>query len=161
MTAGAKFTSILDIPIIYRPNKIIIPDSIVPFPERKKALNYESAVCFYEADKNFSDIFANPEKYIDEFRQFQAVISPDFSMYRDEPFTFQMMSLFNSRALGSYYQRRGVNIIPNIRWGSESTYTNSACHEIPAFIGVEKHSIVAVGSYGCLKDREERYHFEA
>ena len=30
-----------------------------------------------------------------------------------------------------------------------------------AFLGVEKHSIVSVGSYGQLKDRVNRYYFEA
>lgn len=30
-----------------------------------------------------------------------------------------------------------------------------------AFSGVEKHSIVSVGSYGQLKDRVNRYYFEA
>ncbi len=30
-----------------------------------------------------------------------------------------------------------------------------------AFLGVEKHSIVSVGSYGQIKDRVNRYFFEA
>lgn len=30
-----------------------------------------------------------------------------------------------------------------------------------AFLGVEKHAIVSVGSYGQLKDKVNRYYFEA
>ena len=30
-----------------------------------------------------------------------------------------------------------------------------------AFLGIENHSIVSVGSYGQLKDRVNRYYFEA
>ncbi|MDO4939936.1 MAG: DUF4417 domain-containing protein [Lachnospiraceae bacterium] len=43
----------------------------------------------------------------------------------------------------------------------ERTYTTRFLPEKVAFLGVEKKSIVAVGSYGQLKDRVNRYYFEA
>ena len=43
----------------------------------------------------------------------------------------------------------------------ERTYTKKVLPEKIAFLGVEKHSIVSVGSYGQLKDRVNRYFFEA
>lgn len=161
LSRGAEFSGAMDIPVIERPAKIVIPDSLVPFSERKNVSGYNAAICFYENDKKFYDVFTSPERYVEEFRKYQAVISPDFSMYWDDPFTIQMNTLFLNRALGSYWQRRGVNVIPNVRWGSDKTYTQSVCREIPAFQGIEKHGIIAVGSYGCIKDREKRYHFEA
>ena len=82
-------------------------------------------------------------------------------MCRDYPLAVQIHNLFISRAIGSYYQRQGLYVIPNIRWGSEETYMASVLPEKIAFAGVEKHSIAAVGSYGCIKNRENRYHFEA
>lgn len=48
-----------------------------------------------------------------------------------------------------------------MRWGDERTYTTKYLPEKVAFLGVEKHSIVSVGSYGQLKDRVNRYYFEA
>ena len=30
-----------------------------------------------------------------------------------------------------------------------------------AFLGIEKHSIVAVGTYGCSRTRDDKYHLQA
>ncbi len=62
---------------------------------------------------------------------------------------------------GSYYQRHGVYVIPQIRWGTELTYTTKYFPEKVAFLGAEKHSIVAVGTYGCIQHREDKYYFQA
>lgn len=55
----------------------------------------------------------------------------------------------------------GVYVIPCVRWGDERTYTTKVLPEKIAFAGVEKHSIVSVGSYGQLKNKVNRYFFEA
>ena len=161
LVSGARFDGALEIPVIEPPSRIIIPDFFVPFSQRKRADSDISAVCFYEHDTCFYEILADPEKYIDELKQFQAVISPDCSMYRDAPLAVQITNLYRSRAIGSFWQRRGVNIIPNIRWGSKDTYTNSVLPEKIAFLGAPKHSIVAIGTYGCIRHREDKYHFKA
>ena len=161
LTYSAKFEGVHEIPIIDRPSRIIIPASVVPFSNRKRVKSSDNAICFYEKDNLFSEIFSAPAKYLQEFKNFQAVISPDFSMYRDYPLWKQIDALGRNREIGSFWQRRGVNVIPNIRWGSEDTYTTSVLPEKVAFIGVPKHSIVALGSYGCFKHMEDRYHFQA
>ena len=158
---GAKFGGILELPIIKKPSSVIIPKFLVPFSERTKIDSSHIAVCFYEMDKNFSEILSDPAKYIEELRKYQAVISPDFSIYRDDPLFMQIEALSLGRTIGSFWQRRGLNVIPNIRWGSEDTYTTSVLPEKIAFSGVAKHSIVAIGSYGCIRRKEDRYHFEA
>ena len=43
----------------------------------------------------------------------------------------------------------------------DRTYTTKFLPEKIAFLGVEKHSIVSVGSYGQLKNKVNRYYFEA
>jgi hypothetical protein len=43
-------------------------------------------------------------------------------------------------------------VIPNVRWGDKRTYR--FCFE-----GVAAGSTVAVGSHGCVKSREDRWHF--
>ncbi len=52
-------------------------------------------------------------------------------------------------------------VIPSVRWGDDRTYTTKFLPERVAFLGIEKHSIVSVGSYGQLKDCVNRYYFEA
>ena len=66
-----------------------------------------------------------------------------------------------SRAIGYFFQKNRVYVIPCVRWGDERTYTTKVLPEKVAFLGVEKHSIVSIGSYGQIKDRVNRYFFEA
>ena len=161
LSNGARFDGLFDIPVIEKPSKIFIPDSLTPFSERTKVSFLDSAVCFYEKDENFMELLISPAAYLEELRQFQAVVSPDCSMYRDAPLSVQIINLYYNRLLGSYYQRNGIYVIPNIRWGSEDTYKISNLPEKVAFSGIEKNSIVSISSYGCIKDLENRYYFEA
>ena len=161
LVAGAEFDLPLGIPIIKAPKKIIIPPGITPFSIRERALGTDDAIGFYEMDVNFAEVLRDPEAYIDDFGRFSAMISPDCSLYRDAPLSVQQTNVYRNRAIGSYYQRRGQYVIPQIRWGNEYTYTTKYFPEKIAFLGVEKHSIVAIGTYGCFNGKENKYHIEA
>jgi len=158
---GAEFMFPLGIPVIKRPNKIIIPNGITPFSYRDKVSGKGEALGFYEMDIRFADVLINPEKYIEVFKRFDAIISPDCSLYRDAPLAVQVTNLYRNRAIGVYYQLNGINVIPQIRWGNEYTYTTKYFPEKIAFLGVEKRSIVAIGTYGCIQTKEDKYHTEA
>ena len=45
-----------------------------------------------------------------------------------------------------------MRVIPNIRWGDRRTY-DFCC------LGARKHSIIAVGSHGLIRIKEERKYF--
>ncbi len=161
LVAGAEFDLPLGIPIIKAPDRIIIPKRIVPFSSRNRAQDFDEAIGFHEMDVNFSDVLRAPEKYINDFGRFEALISPDCSLYRDAPLSVQLTNVYRNRAIGSYYQRRGLYVIPQIRWGNEYTYTKLYFPERIAFLGVQKKSIVAIGTYGCICGKENKYHFTA
>ena len=46
-----------------------------------------------------------------------------------------------------------MNVIPSVNWGGRESY--EFC-----FDGIEKGSVVAVGTYGCVKKRQDRANFE-
>ncbi len=48
-----------------------------------------------------------------------------------------------------------------MRWGSDETYTKKVLPEKLAFLGIEKNSILSIGTYGCIKHSEDKYNFEA
>ncbi len=166
---GAEFDGYLGIPLIHKPDKFIIPSDIVPFTKKNRLKGNNIAVGFYEMDNEFSDVLISPEKYIEEFKRnplvtpenARLVLSPDCSLYRNAPLAVQISNTYRNRAIGFYYQSRGAYVIPQIRWGNELTYTTRLFPERIAFLGVEKHSIVAIGTYGCFKTRDDKYHFEA
>lgn len=160
LVAGADFDGYFGIPIIKKPEKIIIPNRIIPFTKRSKAEVFEDAISFYEMDQDFSDLLKNPNNYIDAMRK-HIFICPDCSLYRNAPYAVQVTNVYRSRAVGSYYQRQGAYVIPQIRWGNSLTYTTQAFPECVAFLGVEKHSIVAIGSYGCSKTCDDKNHLKA
>ena len=161
LVRGADFDGIFEIPVIKKPKKIIIPQKLVPFSKMEKADKKVFAVCEYENDSEFKDILVNPNQYVKILKGYQGFISPDCSIYRDMPLATQITNIYRNRAIGYYFQKRGVYVIPCVRWGDERTYTTKYLPEKVAFLGVEKHSIVSVGSYGQLKDRVNRYYFEA
>lgn len=161
LVKGAEFDGIFEIPIIKKPKKLIIPDKLVPFSKMDKVNKKTFAVCEYENDMEFSDLLAHPNEYVEILKQYKGFISPDCSVYRDMPLALQITNIYRNRAIGYFFQKQGFYVIPCVRWGDDRTYTTKFLPEKIAFLGVEKHSIVSVGSYGQLKNRVNGYYFEA
>ena len=77
------------------------------------------------------------------------------------PLAAQIVNVYRNHAVGYYMQSKGIYTIPNVRWGDERSYTTDYLPEPLAFLGVEKHSIVSIGSYGVVKTSDEKRHFRA
>ena len=154
----AFFDGVLEIPRIEAPSKIIIPEKVIPFSQRNKSVDFSEFPVFYEYDTNFGDILRSPELYLEDIKRFPGMISLDNSLYVDSPLTVQIANVYRSRAIGYYFQRNGVYVIPNVRWGDERSYTTDVLPEKVAFLGLPKHSIVSIGTYGCSQSKEEKYH---
>ena len=156
----AFFDGNLEIPIINIPNHIIIPDGLVPFSMRHRDATHKCFVCFYEHDVHFFDCLTATDQYIEDLRQYPGIISPDCSLYLDMPLCLQIANVYMSRAVGYYFQSKGFYVIPNIRWGDERTFTTSVLSEKVAFLGIPKRSIVSIGTYGCVKNKEEKQRYK-
>ena len=83
-------------------------------------------------------------KTLSYIKQFGVVLAPDFSLYTDFPRVAQIWNVYRSRWLACYWIENGVNVIPTITWGDESSF--DFCFE-----GVPKHSIVAISGMGSRK----------
>ena len=157
----ALFDGVFEIPHIPGPKEIIIPKGMIPFSKRKQSKTHLEAVSFYEHDIKFKTILTSTDKYISELNDFPAIISPDCSLYRDMPFVLQITNTYMNRAIGVYLYANGFYVIPNVRWGDERTYTTCEISEKIAFLGVDRNSIVSIGTYGCIRGKENKYHFKA
>jgi len=155
----AEFRGNLEIPTIHKPDKLVVPTGMIPYSQRRKSINQEEFVAFYEYDKIFSEILIATKEHVEELRMFPGIISPDCSLYRDMPLCVQVANIYMSRAVGHYFQSQGLYVIPNVRWGDERTYTTVCLPEKVAFLGVDKHSIVSIGTYGCIRGKENQYYF--
>ena len=155
----AFFDGVFEIPHIDEPSEYIIPEGMVPFSLRKRSEQNRDFICFYEHDINFREIITNTEDYIEELKKYPGVISPDCSLYIDAPLCVQIASIYLNRAVGYFLSQQGIYVIPNIRWGDERTYTTDLFGEKIAFQGVDKHSIVSVGTYGQIQSAESKRYF--
>ena len=161
LVKNARFEGAFEIPVIDEPKKIFIPSGITPFSRRNVAPTDNEAIGFFEMDPMFADVLRNPQAYVEELKKFPTVISPDCSLYRDAPLTVQIANVYKKNAITHYWQSQGVGMTPLVRWGSRDTYTTDVLPEPIAFAGIPHNSIVVVSTYGCIKSRFDKYHFEA
>lgn len=130
-----------DIPII----KI---DSI-PNLENSKLIGFNYAksckdcvnkgVHFFLHDYQFERIWNYPQRYIDIFKKFEFILSPDFSPYADMPKATKIFNVYRNRWVGRYYQLQGIKVIPTVTLGGEDSLEY-------CFDGIEKNSIIAVST---------------
>lgn len=152
----AFFDGDIEIPHIDAPEKIVIPQGMVPFSQRERDPEHKSFVCFYENDVNFREVLTRTEDFVGDLKRFPGIITPDCSLYIDAPLVVQLVDIYLNRAVGYYLKKQGLYVIPNIRWGDERTYTTEIFRDKVAFLGVDKHSIVSIGTYGQIKSAESK-----
>lgn len=158
----AFFDGLLEMPAINPPREIIIPKGMIPFSQREKTADFSDTVVFHEHDVKFRDILIAPDDFVEDIGRFKGgMTSPDNSLYWDMPLVAQMANVYRNRAIGHYFQTKGIPVITTVRWGDERSYTTKYLPERFAFLGAPRHSIVSVGTYGCISDREAKCHMEA
>ena len=157
---GAEFDGKFETPVIKPLEKTIIPTKIVPFSHRNMVDNPEEYyICFYEHDKNFADVIRNPWGYVEDFKRFGGIFSPDCTLLRDSPFLVQAANVYKNRIIGSFFQREGIPVITNVRWGDERSYDTGKFSEPVAFLGAPKKNVLAIGTYGCVRGEENAFYF--
>lgn len=128
----------------------IIPMGLIPFNEIKTCKSNSQCVHFFIDDYQFERIWNQPGRYIECLKQFQCVISPDFSQYIDMPFAHRMWNNYRGKFIGAWLQSQGVNIMPNVTWSLPDSYDYS-------FEGIPQKSVIAINSTGVARYGFSRY----
>ncbi len=114
----------------------------------KKRGTVDKSIHFFIDDSKFDKVYNSSKKYYKMLAKFEAVLTPDFSLFTDMPLAIQIHSIFKSRWCGAYWQDKGLKaVIPTITWGDERSYDFS-------FLGVEEGSIVAISTLGVRRKKE-------
>lgn len=150
LVENAIYDGKLEIPILKGTTKI--PDALILFSESKNLCKKNKWICFYEDDSKFEKFWNNPKKYLNIIKKAKGVILPDFSLFRDMPLIQQNWNIYRSRALGTWLESQGIEIIPNIRWGDNRTHTISC-------LGIKKNGTISIGTHGLIKKKEEKQYF--
>lgn len=106
-----------------------------------KRSDVDRTIHFFKEDYKFSNVYDEYDKHINKLARFEALLTPDFSMFTDFPLAIQIHHTFMNRWCGAYWQQHGLTVIPTVTWSTEESY--ELC-----FSGIEKTSIVAVSTVG-------------
>lgn len=109
---------------------------------------------FFLDDYQFIRVWSSPDVYLNMLRKFQAVCTPDFSLYTDFPRAIQIYNHYRKHWLGAYWQMHGIRVIPTICWSDEDSF--EWC-----FDGEPIGSTVAVSSVGTQVNKEAGRLFKA
>ena len=132
-------------PIIKNDN--FIPDKLIGFNYAKTSKEKNVGIHFYLDDYQFERLWNNPEDYVDILRQYDCILSPDFSLYMDMPMPMKIWNIYRSRQIGQYYQNQGIKVIPTLSWAEPETF--KFCFE-----GIPQNSIVSISTIGVKKNKE-------
>lgn len=127
-------------------NNGFIPDDLIGFNYAKTSQKKNCGIHFYIDDYQFERLWNYPEKYIDILKEYDCILSPDFSLYLDMPMPMKIWNVYRSRQIGAYYQSCGIKVIPTISWAEEETF--DFC-----FQGIPENSIVSVSTVGVKEDK--------
>ena len=132
-------------PIIKKDN--FIPSGLLGFNYAKSSNRFDVGLHFFLDDYQFERLWNEPEKYINILKQYECVLSPDFSLYLDMPMPMKIWNIYRSRLLGAYWQSLGMTVIPTISWAEPETF--EFC-----FNGVEKGCVVAISTIGVKENKD-------
>ena len=125
----------------------IVPDYLICFDQLSRITDSDqTALHFFAQDRKFQSALIHPEKYVEKFSRYKAVLTPDVTLSLDMPPSVRIQNIRASRQAGAVWESRGLNVIPSVRWTSRADYDI-------AFSGIPLGSIVAVGTYGAIRDR--------
>nr|DAP15347.1 MAG TPA: adenine specific DNA methyltransferase [Caudoviricetes sp.] len=133
-----------EMPIIENNN--CIPTDLIGFNYAKTNNNKNCGIHFYLDDYQFERLWNNPAEYIDILKEYECILSPDFSLYMDMPTSMKIWNIYRSRLIGQFYQRQGIKVIPTISWAEIESFDY-------CFQGIPKGSIVSISTIGVKKNK--------
>lgn len=127
---------ISDIPILSKSDHI--PQTLIKWKSKSKRYN-DKTLHFFIEDRKFNAIWNNPKIYNRAIAKYEAVITPDFSLYLNTPEPQQIWNVYRNRWLGAYWQQKGLTVIPSVSWSNANSFDY-------CFDGIEPQSVVAIST---------------
>jgi hypothetical protein len=123
------------------------PERLLGFNFAKTSDDTGAGLHFFLDDYQFERVWASPDRYLGLLGRFACALTPDFSLYADMPLPMQQWNVYRSLALGKYWQRNGISVVPSLQWAGKATF--AFC-----FKGVPKDATVAASTVGVKREKE-------
>ncbi|NOZ19991.1 MAG: DUF4417 domain-containing protein [Planctomycetes bacterium] len=126
--------------------------SVLKLPLYRYRTIHRKGIChFFLHDGRFESVWSRPAMGLKVVRKYEAVLTPDFSLFRDRPPAEQVWNTYRARWVGRWWQEHGLKVIPTVSWAEARTFR--FCFE-----GIPKGQIVAIATFG-TSDRAVRRFF--
>ena len=122
-----------------------IPSSLMGFNYALTSGDTTKGIHFYVDDYQFERIWNDPHKYIEVLKDYDCVLTPDFSLYMDMPISMKIWNVFRSRLIGQMMQDEGLTVIPSVSWAESATF--DFC-----FDGLPENSVLSISTIGVKRD---------
>lgn len=122
-----------------------IPEDLIGFNYALTSSNKESGIHFYIDDYQFERVWNQPRLYLEKIREYDCMLTPDFSLYQEMPIAMKIWNTYRSRLIGQLAQRRGIIVIPTVSWCEPETF--SFC-----FDGLPKKATLSISTIGVKQD---------
>lgn len=111
-------------------------------------------LAFYVDDWRFESVWLDAVKMVEGFKAFgwSSIVSPDFSVWRDDPMVMQAWNIYRSRWVARYWQEAGLKVIPSLNWADERSYSF-------AHVGIPKGCPVVSVQCRTTRSRKGKEHF--
>ena len=109
-------------------------------------------VHFFLDDYQFVRLWNRPADYLSILKQFDFVLTPDFSLYNDFPVAMQIYNHYRKHWLGAFWEDNGIEVIPTICWSDDKSF--NWC-----FDGEPVGGTVAVSSIGTQNSEQAKQAF--
>lgn len=137
-------------PIFERLTTADIPSSMCAFDDLGRVSDPTTTLLhFHKDDEKFAPVIINPLKYGNKWGHFMSLCSPDVTLSDGMVEWERIKNTSWSRKVAATWASQGIKIVPLLRWRFVSD-----CAFVTA--GIPKRSVIAVSSYGSVRDAELR-----
>lgn len=123
-----------------------IPQGLMGFNYALTSTDKSKGIHFYVDDYQFERVWNDPHKYVEVLREYDCVLTPDFSLYMDMPMSMKIWNIFRSRLIGQIMQDAGLTVIPTVSWAEKATF--DFC-----FDGLPSNSVLSISTVGVKQDK--------
>jgi len=114
----------------------------------------DQIIGFFVDDSRFEVVWNEAVSALYKFDNIKpkALLTPNFSLWANEPKPFQILAWYKTMWCGRYWQEAGYKIIPTLNWSDESS------HEF-CFLGLPKNMKTAIIQTRNIKTKKEFENF--
>ena len=125
-----------------------IPKDLIGFNYALTSNSKDSGIHFYIDDYQFERVWNQPETYLEKLQEYDCMLTPDFSLYKEMPIAMKIWNTYRSRLIGQMAQRLGIIVIPTVSWCERATF--DFC-----FDGLPKRSTLSISTIGVKRSEED------